>query len=1240
MTDELIWVPPPTAVVTARHPFRFDAVTMEMEHGKTLEEIVAACGIPAWATARVWVDDWEIAREHWHCTRPRIGRRVTVRAVPAGGGEDSNKTLRLVLQVVVIVIAAVLTWWIGGLGGVIVAGLFVAAASYGINALLPPPKPRMRDAGGLGDVSPTYSLTGTRNQLAPYQAVPRLYGRHRLFPPLAAHPTTFGSGLTQTLSQLFTCGYGPVKIEDIRIGETPVYNYEGVSLEVREGWPGDAPLQTYPFVQYEEPLGVDLTPPVNQAQNSATRTTHENVDQIGVEVVFPRGMYRVDSKNNVLPFAGFLYVQASSPATGGNLVWLLNQRIEEQRPETLRFSWNWNMSAGYGRTTWDVVVTWWIPPEWSLEEKPNPVVVYDLQWSALRSARYEDPITIPGMSKIGLTLTASGQLTGVVDQLNAVATSILWRWSGSTWANGAWEQVPTRNPAWIYHDVLTGTANARPIPPDAIDWDTLLDWALYCEARGYTFDAVLDGQSTVFETLQLIAAAGRASFTLRDGKYSVVLDRPQATPVQLFTPRNSSGFKATRTFTDMPHALKVKFINPDGNWQLDERVVYDDAYDAATATKFEGFELFGCTNSDLAWRHGRYWLAAARLRPETYTLGVDIESLVAQRGDLVHVQHPVPLWGYASGRIVELLRNESNQVWAIALDECLDDVPNGTQLALRMRTQDGASLVRLAGTDPRPAMRITYFYPAPEVLPITVGDLVSVGEVGKETIPCVISRIEAGADFSALLTLVDAAPGIDLADQGAIPPWQSYISHRPTQNRLPPLPPVIDAIGSDESAMLLVGGAWLLAIRVACHAVSAADRIVPTQLALEYRPVGSTAQWRQLPVQPATVGVATFYVQPVEQGVAYDIRVRSFAERESVASAWTTVRHTVIGEATPPPPPINLQLDLDQTALRWQYPNPPVDFPGGFRVRVSYGAGGTWETASLLHDGLVSDTSFVLPALGAATYTFWVKAVDRTGNESRDAARLVSDYAGYVPTNIVASVDYTAQGFPGTVTDLTYSTPPPQLCNSVIDDPLFWTQDSADFWSNDAALFWGGVYGAGSYQIGIDVPVADAGTTLTLNWTGTGPWIVEYRVTGESLFWSDDDAPFWTSDDAFFWQQGGDEWRPWPGALVVSAQHYDIRWRTPGPDAACLTHVETVFDVEDVVEFLDDLAVPVGGLRLPIAEVYRKIVNVQLTVVQTVGQPLRVADVVDKSISGPFVRARLVDGTATAATVDAIIKGY
>ena len=48
-------------------------------------------------------------------------------------------------------------------------------------------------------------------------------------------------------------------------------------------------------------------------------------------------------------------------------------------------------------------------------------------------------------------------------------------------------------------------------------------------------------------------------------------------------------------------------------------------------------ELVGVTSGDQAWKDGRYHIATARLRPETYSFGTDIEHIVCTRGDLIRV---------------------------------------------------------------------------------------------------------------------------------------------------------------------------------------------------------------------------------------------------------------------------------------------------------------------------------------------------------------------------------------------------------------------------------------------------------------------------------------------------------------------------------------------------------------------------------------------------------------------------
>ena len=85
-------------------------------------------------------------------------------------------------------------------------------------------------------------------------------------------------------------------------------------------------------------------------------------------------------------------------------------------------------------------------------------------------------------------------------------------------------------------------------------------------------------KTTVFELLKKIAAVGRASFGMADGLYTVTRDVEQSTARQHFSPRNSWGFSAHKTFVDLPHALKCRFVNAAADYREDEIVVTDDGY--------------------------------------------------------------------------------------------------------------------------------------------------------------------------------------------------------------------------------------------------------------------------------------------------------------------------------------------------------------------------------------------------------------------------------------------------------------------------------------------------------------------------------------------------------------------------------------------------------------------------------------------------------------------------------------
>src|SRR6185369_1298002 len=238
---------------------------------------------------------------------------------------------------------------------------------------------------------------------------------------------------------------------------------------------------------------------------------------------------------------------------------------------------------------------------------------------------------------LAVRIRASGQLSGVVDTLNCITTSRVKAWSGAAWV----DDTVSQNPADLFRHVLQGSANARPVADALIDLDNLQDWHAECVAQGFKFNQVMSSARSVYDRLADIAAAGRAVPTFIDGKWGVIWDRPADSIVQHFSPRNSWDFKGSRVYAQKPHGFRIKFINEDNGFTADERIVYDDGYDATNATLFEGLpgDLPGVTDPELVWKHGRFHIAQSRLRPEKIALSAGWEHLVCTRGDRVSVTH-------------------------------------------------------------------------------------------------------------------------------------------------------------------------------------------------------------------------------------------------------------------------------------------------------------------------------------------------------------------------------------------------------------------------------------------------------------------------------------------------------------------------------------------------------------------------------------------------------------------------
>ena len=823
-------------VEAKRHPFEKVPIFGYGLAGKNLIDTIDSTGITFYpgTDAIILVNNVPIPREDWETFYPAPGDQIKVLAVPTGrgGGKD---VLRVVLTMAVIAIS----WGAGAfpgigyltaqpLGSLLGSAAFVqygsmafsAAYMYGgmmlVNAICPPPKPE-RDNSIASESSHSFGLEAAKNTVNHWQPVPLLLGRHKIFPPYGAQPYTEIVGNDQYLRLLFCLGYGPIHMEDPKIGDTDINSFnvvEGDNQETRVDFEfySEFNPETDNFKWFtndieEETLSILL----EHSTGPHIRTTEVDADALSLDLSALNGLVQIHddgSKSGIaveleikyrkvgtstwsrgnatqdIPAAN-IYVRSPGPSsvtldtslivetgysytriginktsgeivttssqpegdylgygtpstaqracpnlpewvapicgislsstdtaiTAANITDLRDSQLRAVSPSNLRAeptnppSWFVHINAGTltyrrtmgGKETSAIRSTFYIalPSRGQYEvsvariseDTNNDRILDKITWTALRTIRNVKPVRKAGLSFFEMRIKASDNLNGVISNFNCIATSLFKSWDATAkkWTT---EPVPTNNPADLFRAIFQGPFNKKAIADSRLNLEEIQEWHEYCKANGFTFNMYLDGRKSVYDTANLIAAAGRASMTHKDGQISIIIDKERSTVAQIFTPDNSRDFSATKKFINLLHAFRVTFPNQNKDWLTDERIVYDDGYTEANATIFEELQLPGITHPSLAWKHGRYHLAQLRLRPETYSITTDVENLRCTRGDLVRVNHDITKWGLGSGRI-KALKTSGSYTTGVILNDFVT-FSEGKTHVLRVRLADGS----------------------------------------------------------------------------------------------------------------------------------------------------------------------------------------------------------------------------------------------------------------------------------------------------------------------------------------------------------------------------------------------------------------------------------------------------------------------------------------------------------------------------------------------------------------------
>lgn len=924
-------------------PFVQSQARLRFKTGVSIMDAVADLGAD---DVEIFVDGHSIPAGIWRMVRPKAGTVFEARAVPGG----------FVAPVVAAVSGFLSTTAIAGITWGQIAGVAFSFALQALSSSLFAPKTPSYESD---ESDPVYSISGARNSMNPWAAVPIVYGTHRFTPPHGASPYTEVDGAgDQYLRVVLVWGYGPVDVGDIRIGTTPLDEFDDVTIE--HDLDGTGSLTLYPFDVSQESIDVEISA---EGESLLTRYTDGAVKEAWCTCAFPGGLIRYrDSDGYTKKHTKRVVGQYRLAGSSDPWTLFFNHLFEEETTDPIFFAANVIFP-----TNDEYEVSWWH----SGDGDGDNTYVDDVHWLNMKSVSYEDPINAPGIAKTAIRIKATDQLNGVIDQLNGLVSRKIPNWDGTDWDT----VEATSNPAAVYRDVLRGAANARATTRTA-DAE-LAAWHEHCTNWYLTYNNVIQSQRPVSDMLSEVAAAGFASPRLTGDQWGVVVDTYRDTVVQHFTPRNTWGFGGAIPFPELPHAVRVQYSNVRVDFEADELIVYDDGYDAATATKFEVIRPAGVTTWEGAYRFGRHFIASAKLRPEQFSFSADFENLVAERGDLVRVTHDVPMIGQCSGRVADVSGT------TVTLDEPLT-VEGGVDYVLRVRTAADVSVTPTVSSVAADGLSVV----VSDATGISAGDLYTFGELETESEVCLIHSIEPGDDLSARLTCIPYRSAIYEA-WDEIPDYESVVSSPVSAATRGPATPEILWVKSDESALPsdMQGNAipHILIQISAGSGVPSNPRVTQAEyLRLGWRKAGDE-RYEYMTLQPATNRV---YIPNVKTGVAYDISLMAVDKFGACSATVVLKSHIVSGLVAPPPTLDTFRVTTNGPSafLEWTYTSIVGDVVG-YEIRWHPDSTVTdWSTMMIVATDIPRDSrSHMVPA---RTGVYAIKAIDTLGLRSA-AARFV-----------------------------------------------------------------------------------------------------------------------------------------------------------------------------------------------------------------------------------------------------------
>lgn len=641
---------------------------------------------------------------------PQNGDQVVLTAELEGGMKGA---LGWILQIGLMVAAPYVGGWLGitaKFGQALAAGAFMILGGKIINSLCHVnqahaqeqyssptygwdlPQIQTHEGGLIGE---TFGVTMPAGQLLMYHVETESETYKLTDGSLTNTHKYSGEKDVQYLNVLFSGGYGPVdSIDDIRIGYTPIENFESVQIEKRLGTNDQEPISFFPNTVADQSIDLDC----KEGASVIRSTDSDQCNAIELTFTWPGGIYSTNDKGNFTNLTARFTIGIRK--TGSRDAWLEQVcAVTAGTNQTVRRSFKFE---GLEAARYDVRV---LPTTMPMTSRQNAM----MRWSTLSTYINSGQFVRPNKVLIGLRIKATNQLNGGIPNLN-------WRQKRMhvlvfNPRTRQYEEKSAQNPIWAAYDILHHCRRLKNIttgqfeyvvagcPADRFskyftEWQKAADYAdeMVDDGNGSTerrfqLDAFFDTKQKRYEAANKAAQVGHATIVRHGVNLGIVVDMP-GTMKQIFGEGRTTASSVSGSFSsrdERARSVQITYNDEQRDFKNTEFFVRSARYaeNKNLQDNTANVTLFGVSRRSQAHREALYYLATNERQLQTIQLSADVNALVCEYGDIIGVAHTVPRLGLESGRIVSVDGNKvkldkevtltASDVYSIIVQRSADD---------------------------------------------------------------------------------------------------------------------------------------------------------------------------------------------------------------------------------------------------------------------------------------------------------------------------------------------------------------------------------------------------------------------------------------------------------------------------------------------------------------------------------------------------------------------------------------